>query len=160
MNSRARHSLLTGLPDAFPADHHVCHYRVLYGDTDAGGVVYYANYLRFFELGRTEFMRERIRSYRTIEEQGLILPVVECACRYRRSARYDDLLRIETAIAGIDRVSCRFLYRIVRQADDCLLAFGGTLHAPVDRKGRLRRFPGDLLDLLRGAMQGSDYVAC
>ncbi len=134
-----------------PNDRHVCHCRVLYGDTDAGGVVYYANYLRYFEYGRTEFMRDRVCSYRELEADGLILPVVECACRYRRSARYDDSLRIETALADVSRASCRFVYRIVRDDDDCLLAFGHTVHAPVDRSGRLVRFSPDLLAALQAA---------
>jgi len=128
-----------------PDDAHTCTCRVLYGDTDAGGVVYYANYLRYFEQGRTEFMRDRLRSYRSLEEEGLILPVVESWCRYRAPARYDDLLRIETALAEVKRVSCRFLYRIVRDGDGQLLASGYTVHAPVARSGRLVKFPADLL---------------
>ena len=68
------------------------HYRVLYGDTDAGGVVYNANYLRFFELGRSDFMRTYVCSYREIEERGLILPVTESFARYKAPAFYDDLV--------------------------------------------------------------------
>ena len=64
--------------------------RVLYGDTDAGGVVYNANYLRYFEFGRTEMMRERVCSYREIEELGFILPVTECWARYKAPAFYDE----------------------------------------------------------------------
>ncbi len=144
--------LLADLAERFAAaEPHACHYRVLYGDTDAGGVVYYATYLRFFEVGRTEFMRQRVVSYLEVEEQGLILPVVECACRYHRPARYDDLLRIESVLASVGRVSCRFLHRIVRQEDGSLLAVGGTRHAPVDRRGRVRRFPPGLLAGLQKA---------
>jgi acyl-CoA thioester hydrolase len=62
---------------------HVCSYRVLYGDTDAGGIVYNANYLRFFELGRSSFMRQYVSSYKEIEEAGFILPVVETYLRYK-----------------------------------------------------------------------------
>ncbi|MEJ2032589.1 MAG: thioesterase family protein [Deltaproteobacteria bacterium] len=129
---------------------HRCTCRVLYGDTDSGGVVYYANYLRYFEQGRTELMRDAILSYRELEEQGYILPVVECQCRYKASARYDDLLVIETALAEIKTVSCRFHYRILRKTDLKLLATGATVHAAVDRNGKLVRLPADLLEKLRG----------
>jgi len=67
-------------------------YRVIYGDTDAGGVVYNANYLRFFEIGRSEMMRAWAMPYREIEKQGFILPVTETYLRYKAPARYDDLL--------------------------------------------------------------------
>ena len=62
--------------------------RVLYGDTDAAGVVYYGNYLRYFELGRTEYMRDLVQTYREIESQGLVLPVIECYTRYKAPAAF------------------------------------------------------------------------
>ncbi len=74
--------------------------RVLYGDTDAAGVVYYGNYMRYFEIGRTEFMRDLVRSYKEIEDEGLVLPVIECSARYKASATYDDLLIIKTSLVG------------------------------------------------------------
>jgi acyl-CoA thioester hydrolase len=129
-----------------PIHRHLC--RVLYGDTDSGGVVYYANYLRYFEAGRTEFMRELITSYRGLEEQGLILPVVECHARYKASACYDDLLVVETCLLEVKKVSCRFNYRIVRQSDNRLCAQGYTVHAVVDRNGRLARIPDNILERL------------
>jgi acyl-CoA thioester hydrolase len=124
---------------------HRCTCRVLYGDTDSGGVVYYANYLRYFEQGRTEFMRDNFSSYRELEERGYILPVVECYSRYKASAGYDDLLVIETALVEVKPVSCRFNYRILRQTDRKLLAIGYTVHAAVDRKGKLARLPADFM---------------
>jgi acyl-CoA thioester hydrolase len=136
-------------PDfAMPEPVHRGTCRVLYGDTDAGGVVYYANYLRYFEQGRTELMRDCFSSYKELEEQGFILPVVECHCRYRASARYDDLLVIETAVAEVKAVSCRFHYRILREADRKPLAVGATVHAAVDRSGKLVRLPAALLEKL------------
>jgi acyl-CoA thioester hydrolase len=128
-------------------------YRVLYGDTDAGGVVYYGNYLRYFELGRTEYMRELVQvSYREIEEQGLILPVIECYARYKASAHYDDLLLIETSLSELKNVSCRFSYRIHRQEDNgtkTLLVKGSTINASVDRNNKLTRLPADLMERLK-----------
>lgn len=124
-----------------PKDAHVCQCRVLYGDTDSGGVVYYANYLRYFEHGRTEFMRDTGCTYRTLEDQGMIMPVVESYARYKASARYDDLLTIHTAMVELNMYSCRFHYAINREADGKLLVKGFTVHAVVNREGRLTKFP-------------------
>ena len=131
---------------------HTTSCRVLYGDTDAAGVVYYANYLRYFEKGRTEYMRDLVlTTYREIESQGLLLPVIECYSRYKAPAAYDDLLTIETSLAELKNVSCRFNYRIYRKNDDesrTLLAKGYTVHASVNREGRLTRLPVHLLERL------------
>lgn len=127
--------------------------RVLYGDTDAGGVVYNANYLRYFEQGRTELMREWVCSYREIEALGLLLPVTETFARYKSPAFYDDVVCIETCVHELKRYSCRFNYRITRQDDDrprpTLLVKGYTIHAAVTREGRLTRLPADIMDKLR-----------
>ena len=122
--------------------------RVLYGDTDAGGVVYYANYLRFFEFGRTEFMRDLVVPYAALQEQGMILPVVECHCRYKAPARYDDLLTVETSLTKVKSVSCRFDYRLILEEQAKLLAVGFTVHAMVDREGKLMCMPASLIALL------------
>ncbi len=127
---------------------HECYHRVLYGDTDAGGVVYNAEYLRYFELGRSEFMRELVISYKKMEEQGYVMPVVESYLRYKAPARYDDLLLIKTAIQDIRDVTCRFNYQILRQADKALLVKGFTMHASVDRQGKLKKLPQVFLERL------------
>lgn len=130
--------------------------RVLYGDTDAGGVVYNANYLRYFEQGRTELMREWVCSYREIEALGLILPVTEAFVRYKAPAFYDDLLCIETCVRELNRYTCRFNYRITRQDDGrlrpTLLVKGYTIHAGVNREGKLTRLPADIMDKLRAVV--------
>ena len=127
--------------------------RVLYGDTDAAGVVYYGNYMRYFEQGRTEYMRDFVQTtYREVEEQGLVLPVIECYARYKAPAAYDDLLVIETSINELKNVSCRFSYRIYRQEDDdslTQLAKGYTVNASVNRSGKLTRLPSELTDKLK-----------
>lgn len=123
--------------------------RVLYGDTDAGGVVYNANFLRYFEIGRTELMREWVCSYSDIEKLGFVLPVTECWARYKAPAFYDDLLIIETTIAEISRLKCKFSYRIVRQEEGIerpkLLVKGYTVHAAVTREGKLTRLPEEII---------------
>ncbi len=120
--------------------------RVLYGDTDAGGVVYYANYQRYFERGRTEFMRDYAVSYRKLEERGYILPVVESYLRYKASARYDDLLLIRTSMEEISRISWRFTHHILRVEDNKLLVKGFTVHASINRQGKIVRMDQDILD--------------
>ncbi len=136
---------------------HYCRARVLYGDTDAGGVVYYGNYLRYFERGRTELMRERGISYRELEDRGLIMPVVEAYSRYKAPARYDDLIEIATSFLWIKRLSCRFNYEIRQTADRKLLVKGFTLHAVVNRQGRLTRLPADIFTALQEIIDGSFY---
>ncbi len=118
--------------------------RVIYGDTDQMGVVYYANYLRFFEAGRNEFIRAHGLRYRDFEERfGLRLPVAEAHVRYRAPARYDDLIAVETSLAHVRRASAGFEYRIVRDGE--VLVTGETVHACVDLDGRVRRMPPELL---------------
>jgi acyl-CoA thioester hydrolase len=118
--------------------------RVIYGDTDQMGVVYYANYLRFFEAARNEFIRAKGLRYRDFEREfGLMLPVVDASVKYKQPARYDDLLTVEIALAEVRRASARFEYRVVR--DGVLLATGHTVHACVDLEGRVQRMPKDLL---------------
>jgi acyl-CoA thioester hydrolase len=121
--------------------------RVIYGDTDQMGVVYYANYLRFFEAGRTEFLRAKGMTYRDFEEKSrLQLPVVEAQVSYQLPARYDDLLTVETALTEARRASARFGYRVLRGGE--LVATGHTVHACVGLDGRVQRMPPDLLERL------------
>jgi acyl-CoA thioester hydrolase len=121
--------------------------RVIYGDTDQMGVVYYANYLRFFEAARNEFIRAKGLRYRDFErDHGLLLPVVEAAVQYHRPARYDDLLTVEIALAEARRATARFGYRVLREGEP--LATGHTVHACLDLEGRVRRLPAARLERL------------
>lgn len=121
--------------------------RIIYGDTDQMGIVYYANYLRFFEAGRTEFLRAKGMSYREFEEgHRLHLPVAEAGVVYRSPARYDDLVTIETSLVEVRRASARFEYRILRGEE--LLVTGFTVHACVDLAGKLQRMPPPLVERL------------
>jgi acyl-CoA thioester hydrolase len=126
-------------------------YRVIYGDTDAGGLVYNANYLRFMEMGRTEMMRNLAVPYSEMEQEGIILPVTECYLRYKASGRYDDLLSIATSLTELTRHTVRFHYRIssLRAEEagskELLLVKGFTKHACIDRQGKLRPFPAKVL---------------
>jgi acyl-CoA thioester hydrolase len=122
--------------------------RVIYGDTDQMGVVYYANYLRFFEAGRNEFLRAKGARYRDIEAGHQIhLPVIEAHVGYQKPARYDDLLVIETALAKLGRASARFDYRVLCGSD--VIATGYTVHACIDFQGKVRKLPEALVERLK-----------
>jgi acyl-CoA thioester hydrolase len=115
--------------------------RVRYAETDQMGIVYYANYLVWFEVGRTDLLRESGWSYREMEADGFSLPVVEATCEYRQPARYDDELEVRTTGALMSPVRVRFEYQVVRSSDAATLAQGHTVHASLDRDGRPRRLP-------------------
>ena len=123
-------------------------YRVIYGDTDQMGVVYYANYLRWFERGRSELLRQIGLPYGDIEAAGYHFPVADVHCRYVQSARYDDVIEIATTLVDLSRVYLSFEYKISRQADQLILATGSTKHACIDREGQLKRIPQMLADAI------------
>ena len=127
-------------------------YRVIYGDTDQMGVVYYANYLRWFEKGRSEFLRQIGLPYSMIEQQGFHFPVVEVSCHYKQSARYDELVQIETELFECGRASLAFKYEIRRDTGGSAIATGMTKHACTDLSGRIIRMPKILLDALEKAV--------
>ncbi|ATB48743.1 acyl-CoA thioesterase [Corallococcus macrosporus] len=123
--------------------------RVIYGDTDQMGVVYYANYFRYFEFARSEYFRARGGSYAELERSGALLPVAEASCQYKASARYDDLLVIQTTVSELRRASIVFTYALFRDgAPRTLLCTGRTRHACVGRDGRPTRLPDALIRLL------------
>ncbi len=116
--------------------------RVRYAETDKMGIVYYANYLIWFEIGRTEFCRARSFSYRDMEEnEDAFLVVAETYCRYKAPAYYDDELFIRTHITELRRRSLRCGYEIVRASDAKIIAEGETGHVVTDSTGHVRSFP-------------------
>ena len=121
--------------------------RVRYAETDRMGVVYYANYFVWFEIGRTDWLRETGQSYREMEIAGVQLPVIEAHCEYRRPAKYDDDLEIRTRATLLTPVRIRFDYEIIRGDDDTLVT-GHTIHAALDARGRPCRLPARVRDML------------
>jgi acyl-CoA thioester hydrolase len=115
--------------------------RVRYADTDKMGVVYYANYFIWFEVGRTDLLRETGWSYREMETEGFSLPVIEARCAYRAPARYDDEVEIRTTAMLVSPVRVQFIYEVLRTEDRTVLATGVTVHATLDRRGRPSRLP-------------------
>jgi acyl-CoA thioester hydrolase len=123
--------------------------RVLHGDTDSMGVAYYANYLRWFEVGRTELFRRVGSSYRSLEDRGCFLPVYEAYCRYHNPARYDDIIYIETTFSLAGKARLRFDYRLLHKQKGALLAEGYTVHVCTDGDGRVLKPPSYLTELLK-----------
>lgn len=121
--------------------------RVRYAETDQMGVVYYANYLVWFEVGRTDWLRETGWSYREMEVDGLALPVIQAHCEYRQSAKYDDEIDVRTRASKASAVRIQFDYEVVRRADGVVIATGHTVHATIDRQGRPVRLPERVKDL-------------
>ena len=121
--------------------------RVRYAETDQMGVVYYANYLVWFEVGRTDLLRESGWSYREMEQEGYSLPVIEAHCDYKHSAVYDDDLEVHTSAVIVSPVRIRFAYDVVRPADGVTLATGHTVHASLGADGRPRRLPARVKEL-------------
>jgi len=112
------------------------------------GVVYYANYLVWFEVGRTEWLRDAGLSYREMETEGVSLPVIEAHCEYRQSARYDDEIEIRTTATAVTPVRIRFDYQAFRTSGEALVAEGHTVHAAIGASGRPCRLPSRVRDLL------------
>jgi acyl-CoA thioester hydrolase len=124
--------------------------KVRYAETDQMGVAYYANYLVWFEVGRSQFCNDCGFSYRDMErETGLFMIVAEARCRYKTPARYEDDLTVSAMITELTRRTLRFNYEIHR-ADGVLCATGETLHVLINREGRPSSFPEKFLLLLRG----------
>jgi len=116
---------------------HETTFRARYGETDQMGIIYHPNYYIYFEIGRTEFLREMGgMSYKDMEGAGVMLPIVETHCRYKVPAKYDDELIVRTMIKDMTAARITFSYQLIRAADEVLLAEGETTNAFVNMEGR------------------------
>lgn len=106
--------------------------KVRYVETDQMGIVHHSNYYSWFEVGRTEFFEQMGMSYKDIEEQGILLPLIESACYYKEPARYQDKILVRTWIESLGAVRMTFCYEVIREEDKKLLASGKTVHAFVN----------------------------
>ena len=130
------------------------HLRVRYEETDQMRVAYHANYLVWFEVGRTELMREIGLPYLEFEKSGLLLPVLKAYCEYKHAAHYDDQLKVVTRLSNLQKVRLTFDYEIRREGQ--LLARGYTEHAFIDERGKpvaLKRFSPFLWNRLCQALE-------
>jgi len=123
--------------------------RVYYEDTDAGGVVYHANYLNYFERARTEFLRQKGLSVRELHERGCIFPVVRIEMDFRSPARHDDLLRVETEVLEVGKTSFTMGQKVIRVSDDMLLVSGIIKLVCVGPGMKAKRLPDDLVEVFK-----------
>ena len=124
--------------------------RVRYAETDQMGVAYYANYLVWFEVGRSDFCRAKGFSYAELETLGFKLVVTDVHCRYRNSARYDDVLLVRTEIKGINRRLITFGYQILRKENGEEIATGESRHVSLDSNSRPKSLPAEFVARLAG----------
>ncbi len=124
--------------------------RVRYAETDQMGVAYYANYLVWFEVGRSEFCRKRGFRYADLETLGYKLVVTDVHCRYRNSARYDETVIVRTRLKGVNKRMVTFGYQILRKDHEEVIAEGETRHICVDSYGKTKSLPEPFLVCLTG----------
>src|SRR5579863_2586167 len=128
--------------------------RVRYAETDQMGIVYYANFFVWFEIGRTDFCRAHGFAYRDMErEDGLYIMVAETRCRYKAPARYDDEILVRTCLRAVRKRVLVFDYEVYRQAGDELLAEGETVHVITDREGHPRALPEKYRELFLAGLK-------
>jgi acyl-CoA thioester hydrolase len=131
--------------------------RVRYAETDQMGVVYYGNYFTWFEVGRVELCRQLGFEYKRMEiEDDSFIVVAEASCRYKRPARFDDLLTVRTRITETQRRTIRFAYEILHQSSGELIATGETLHLICDRNGKPKSLPDKYQAIFSAHPQRSD----
>ena len=131
-------------------DFHDAPVRVRYAETDQMGVVYHANYLIWFEIGRVELMRALGFEYKLMEaEDDCYIVVVEASCRYHHPARYDEVLRVRTRIAHAANRMIKYSYELLRDSDGHLLATGATTHVICGKDGKPKQFPQKYRDKFR-----------
>ena len=123
--------------------------RVRYQETDQMGVVYYANFLVYFEMGRTEYLRSLGLPYSELEKEHVYFPVVEANCRFRAPAKYDDILIIQTWVSELKYATVEFSYRVIRESDNSLIAEGSTKLACLNASRKPAPMPEKLKELLQ-----------
>jgi acyl-CoA thioester hydrolase len=128
--------------------------RVSYADTDQMGVVYYSRYFVYFERARTELMRELGLPYSKMERSGVMLPVTEACCEYKKGMRYDDVIVIRTSISEPPKSRIRMDYEILDEKESRVLATGHTIHSFVDQHGKARRPPKEFVKSIKDSLWG------
>ncbi|MBU0627960.1 MAG: acyl-CoA thioesterase [Nanoarchaeota archaeon] len=127
---------------------HITEHRVRYADTDHFGVVYYARYLDWFEAGRTEILRDKGITYADLEKKGFFAPVVEVKVNYKKPARYDDIVVVETTIENIGNSSIKFNYKVFNKETNELLCEAYTVNVFINKEMKSQRIPDDVRGVL------------
>lgn len=127
-------------------------HRVNFFETDAMAVVHHANYFRWFEMGRVEFLRQAGITLNELMEQEIVFPITEVSCQYKASAKYDDWIRIELLPTALTPVKMAFDYQIVREKDEMLLATGHTQNVFTNTQGKIIRLSSEYVNQLQALL--------
>ncbi len=127
---------------------HTTEIKVRYAETDNMGIVYYANYLVWFEVGRTEYLLSQGMDYRDVEKDGLFMAVVEARCVYKAPARYGETVVVSTWPADVRNSSLTFAYKVTRKGEDKVLCEGYTSHVLIDKDLKPKKIPEKIKALL------------
>ena len=124
--------------------------RVIYADTDAMGIVYHTNYIKWFEIGRTELLRSIGIVYAEVESEGYNMPLTEAYCHYLLPAKYDQIIILETEMEYLKRASIKFNYTLWDECKEKVLVEGYTVHACTNNLGKIVRFPSFIVKKIEG----------
>jgi len=125
---------------------------VIYADTDAMGIVYHTNYIKWFEIGRTELLRDMGFIYAEWENRGYNLPLTQVYCHYLLSAKYDQILLVETEVEYVKRASMKFKYVIWDENHEKDLTEGYTVHACTNALGKIIRLPWEMISIIEAGI--------
>ena len=125
-------------------------------ETDLMGVVHHSNYLRWFEMGRVEYLRSARVFLPELIAAGIVFPITDVQCQYKQSAHFDEQIRIEAELVDFSKVKMCFVYKIRRDSDDALLAEGSTQNVFTDMKGRIIRLPQLYYDRIEAVRQAEN----
>ena len=131
--------------------------KVRFVETDLMGVVHHSQYLRWFEMARVEYLRAANVLLPELIAKGIVFPIIDVQCKYRQSAHFDEVIRVEAKLDDFSRAKLCFSYRVLRDVDDVLLAEGSTQNVFTDTNGRIVRLPQlyyDRIDAVRQAEDG------
>jgi len=124
-------------------------FRARYAETDQMGVIYYANYLVWMEMGRTDYCKSVGFDYREMEVEGALMAVAEATCRYASPARYNDSILVRTWVERLNRRMITFVYSIIKEGGNALLAEGKTVHVAMNKEGKAVSIPQRYMELLQ-----------
>ena len=131
---------------------HIFHVKVYYKDIDQMGIVYYSRYFEFFELARTELLDSIGFAVKDIEKDGFFLPVVSASCDYKKSARFEDKLLIESRIAQMPSARLQIDYNVLNENDHSIVATGKTVHGFIDKNGKPKKPPKSFLQKIESLL--------
>jgi acyl-CoA thioester hydrolase len=122
--------------------------KVRFVETDMMGVVHHSNYFRWFEMGRVEYLKQADIYLLDLMADGIVFPITEVDCQYRASAKFDDIIQIESVLKELSRVKMVFTYRVLKESDGQILATGSTQNLFTDMKGKIIRLPMEYYEKL------------